>query len=269
MTEPSASSPSQPWQVAAILWFGANGLALASNKFGLWPEHMILWGFVLSFVALISVVLVISYHTTFGVDGVHGKVGLLVGVGFISAAMLLQTGSNLQSLLCGFGLLCGGLTIGQFVGGRISERQHLWPLVLVMVTFDVWSVYSMSGVTQNLVIAPEAEVTRSLLVLAVPVLGGEVEPILGVGDVVVVGLLMEAAYRLELARERVVKGLASGFGVCLLTLIIVQRPVPALPFIAIAAVGALGAQVVPTRRDLGAAIVFCVLTLGALSWLLS
>lgn len=211
-------------------------------------------GFALVFAALAGVVLVggagaavaaADWKATAALVGLGG--GLLVG-----GAQLEDAPS---ALLVGAGLLLAGNALGARLGREVRAASYLWPLVVVALGADIWSVTSPEGVTHQMVedgLPPGVP----LIILSLPVPGVGLSPVLGIGDVLFCGLLLGAVVRLGLSLQRVLVGLGVGFALCLAGLVILASPIPALPFLGIGGVAALGRSAKPVPRELGLAILF-------------
>lgn len=170
----------------------------------------------------------------------------------------LQAGVVLISLLA-----LGTLT-GSVVGSRVQAVWHVLFVALVSSAADVFSVYAPLGPTAAII---QSETSLGLLALPWPIPGTNlVAPILGVGDVVFASLYRSAtrAHRLSPARTGV--ALIAGFGLTLAALLVVERPIPALPFLGLAfvAVHPEVRQVPPAERKqawIGAIALLAVLAL--------
>jgi hypothetical protein len=114
-------------------------------------------------------------------------------------------------------------------------------------------VLAPEGVTRQ-VVEGNAPVALNMLVLAVPIPGVGVQPLLGVGDVTFTAFLVGAVRALGLPVARLCLGFAVGFGLCLLGLLALGLPLPALPFLGVAGAAGLGALVRPQWRELALAL---------------
>ena len=250
---------------SAALWFGAFGLGLILDG----PIGLTLGGpisaYIFAFVLLTIVIMASAMSLSQRWPDRSGVWAIGVGLVLVVFVTASDSSSTVYGLLVGFGLLIICLTAGAMIGRRIEEPNYLWPLTLVMVCFDLWSVFSSQGITQELVLAPEAQETRALLVLAFPVPGLGVEPVLGIGDVIVVSLLYSAVSWLGLSLRRLTIGLGLGFVLCLTALVITSVPLPALAFIAPCGVAALGQEAKPRISELVMAAVFCLIGLTVLT----
>nr|MDQ3038079.1 hypothetical protein [Myxococcota bacterium] len=126
-------------------------------------------------------------------------------------------------------LLVGGGVAGAVVGGRIQHAGHLSVVAVVSSIADAWSVMAPEG--------PSAAVVQqapllSVLALPFPMLGTDaIEPLLGVGDVVFVALYLTVSRRFELGLGRTIAALAIAFAATAMTVIALERAIPALPFL--------------------------------------
>ncbi len=250
--------------VLSALWFGVFGLLLILDRTAGSSPGLGLYSYILSFVMLAGTVMVSAWALSERWADRAGVLAALVGVLILVAALVSPLEVAMYGLIAGYALLlvCG--CVGALIGRRIEDAAYLWPLTIVMVSFDLWSVFAAAGVTQELVIEPTAEVGRALLVLSFPVPGLGVQPVLGIGDVIVVSLFYSAVHWLGLSLRRLTFGLSIGFGLCLMALFLFQVPLPALAFIAPSAVIALGDEAKPRMKELMIAAVFCAIGLSLL-----
>lgn len=179
---------------------------------------------------------------------------LISGIGAVALADQIAF-LPLSAVIMGAGLMLAGSHLGARLGSGIEQASHLWPLVIVALGADVWSVTTPEGITQQ-ILANEGPVGLTLVVLTLPIPGLELSPVLGVGDVVFSGFLLGAVDTLKLSMKRTMLGLAAGFIACWVALVILAVPIPALPFIAVGAVAALGSQAKPKAKELGLAVLF-------------
>lgn len=164
------------------------------------------------------------------------------------------------ALLHGGALVTAACAVGGHLGREVVDPRHVWPLVLVAASADLWSVAAPEGLTRSL-LEGEGPVALSAVVLHLPVFDGEgvaPAPILGMGDLLFTAFLLGASARLELPRRRALAGLLAGFGLCLLGLLVLQVPLPALPFIALSFAAAHGAAIRPRPHELAMALVFAL-----------
>ena len=182
-------------------------------------------------------------------------VGLITLVGGVAIACGSQIEGGLSALLIGAGLILAASSIGARLGHEVLEASYLWPLVIVALGADIWSVTSPEGVTRQ-IIGDGLPPGVSMIILTLPVPGLGLSPVLGIGDVLFSGLLLGAVTCLGLSMRRAMLGLAIGFVCCLAGLFIWAVPLPALPFIGLACVIALGRQAPIRLREAGLALLF-------------
>ncbi len=157
-------------------------------------------------------------------------------------------------------LLAFGSVLGGFVGGSIEHPGHLVFVVVVSSLADTFSVAHPSGPSALIANAPKA---LALLAISWPMFGTEqIEPLLGVGDVVFTGLYIAATRAHGLPLRRTVIALGLAFLVTMATVISTELPVPALPFLGVAMLIAQPAARRPPERDRTRAIVVvCAISL--------
>ena len=193
---------------------------------------------------------------------------LLVAAAAVIAAGLFAP-LTMGAILVGGAWLVAGGVLGVSIGRGVHFASYLWPLVIVALGADIWSVTSPEGVTQTLIVESEAPAaTIQLLMLSLVVPGTGLSPVLGIGDILFTGLLVGAARSLSLPIRRLLMGLMVGFGVCLIALLIIQLPLPALPFLGVFGVAALGSAARPKTSELLVAIGFMTVIFG-LRWVLT
>jgi len=131
-------------------------------------------------------------------------------------------------------LLVGGALAGTVVGSRIQHAGHLLVVAWVSTLADAYSVLSASGVSARVV---ESAEWLPLLAVSWPIYGTDaIEPVLGVGDVVMVALYLTAVRRHGLRERRTVVALAVAFAAVLVALFASGIALPALPFLGVAVV---------------------------------
>ncbi len=243
-------------------WGAAFGCLLALT--GRWPtdDVSLVVGFVVAFAALSAVVVVGSAGAALSAWSRRAIAGGLVAAVCVALAANQLEGAP-AALLMGAALVGAGCWVGAGLGRGVQEAAHLWPLVAVGVGADIWSVTTPSGFTNQVVVEGEAPALLSFIVLSVPVPGIGVQPVLGVGDVLFTGLLLGAVAALGLSMKRCLVGLAIGYALTLVTLLVLALPIPALPFIAVGAVAALGRQAPARVKEMAMAVGFVLLLFGA------
>jgi len=142
----------------------------------------------------------------------------------------LLTGTGLGHLLGSTALVCLALLAGRAVGERVARAGYLLPVALVASAADLWSVLAPAGVTSAVVERPEI---LPLLVLTFPYVGAEgYAPLLGAADVCVVSLYLHVAGRFGLPARRSAAAVILGLIAALAAVLVLARPIPALPMLA-------------------------------------
>lgn len=246
------------------------GSAVLNLVAPLWPQQDAIasrLGFVLAFGMVATAVVVGAIGAARArLSGRITAAALLPGALVIAVAHWAELPPAAMGVISGAVLLVLGTWIGAGVGRGVTQASYLWPLVLVAVGADVWSVTSPEGVTNQLVNAPTAPNAVSaiqFIVLGVTVPGVGPSPLLGVGDVLFTGLLAGAVVTLGLSVSRLVVGLTVGYALTAAALLALEMPLPALPFIGLAGVAAQGASAKPKLSELAMGLVFLGVLFGA------
>ena len=139
------------WPFAAA-WFGGYGLLLILGRF--WPSFSLSQlAFTVSFVCLVCALSVLlSSLKSFATDG--GRRWLIGVLSFAAVLLGAWLPIPAEYIAPWFGFFCalGGALIGAHLGGRMQDPAHFWPLILVAMAFDGWSVFAASGFTQAIVV---------------------------------------------------------------------------------------------------------------------
>ncbi|MBI2566737.1 MAG: hypothetical protein HYV63_06870 [Candidatus Schekmanbacteria bacterium] len=146
--------------------------------------------------------------------------------------------------------------LGLEVGGRIAQREHLVPLLIVVSAVDTWSVYR--GVSAGLVSSGKI----AYFLPSLPLAPEAWLPIIGVGDLCVVAIILAAGRSLGLPSWRGAAALWIGLGLARAVAHAVAAPLPALPVSAPIYYLALRRELPLSRRDLAIALAFLAV-LGA------
>lgn len=168
---------------------------------------------------------------------VHRRTLWLLVLPISALALIGQHSSPGAALAAGVAaaLLCGGSLLGTIVGREVEHAGYLVFVAVVSSAMDLVSVFHPTGPSAMLATSARA---MSLLAVPWPMLGtSQIEPFLGVGDVVFTSLYLAACRRHGLAQVRTVFALALGFVATALTVIVLERPIPALPLLGAAVVG--------------------------------
>ncbi len=188
-------------------------------------------------------------------------VALWAALGAYAAMSLIESRPPLAFAVGGV-LLVGSTWLMASLGREVISPTYLWPLVLVVVCFDFWSVFSPDGVTNQLVTAPKGPAMFNFLVFTVPIPGMGLQPVLGIGDALFLGFLAGAVHHLNLPPQRFLSGVVAGFVLCLVALLIWEKPLPALIFVAPATAIALGRSISTSPKEMLTAVAFVTLIFG-------
>ena len=250
------------WLVAFMGLYAADRLG-PSSQLVVWP----IAGFIVAFAATVAVLLLNAVAAS--QLGSSRRV-MAIGIGAACVAVLaavIDLPAALASAAGGLGLLVATTWAGAALGRQIAHRSYLWPLVIVAVAADIWSVTSPDGPTHELVARLEAAPMTLInpLMLSPPVPGIGVTPVLGAGDLVFSALLVGAVYHLGLSPRRALIGLVIGFALCLAALLIFLAPLPALPFIGVSAAASLGRAIRPKSREAWMGVLVAAGFVGAIA----
>lgn len=197
-----------------------------------------------------------------------GRLSLALAAG--GAALLLTVYlAGFSRALAGvqvIGLLAVGRGVGGGIGERVSHPGHVLPASIVAATADLASVLSPGGVSNAIV---QSERALSVAALAAPIFGSrEITFVLGVGDLVMMALVLAVARRFEVPRLRVGIALGLGLFAAFALSALFARPIPALCTIALALPLGSSRFVRLARRDRVATIVAAALAAGVIASLL-
>lgn len=162
-------------------------------------------------------------------------------------------------------LLGAGTALGAMVGARIQHPGHLGVVAYVSSVADLTSVFHEAG--------PSAQILESAPALAVLAVGApvpgtaDVSPILGVGDVILVGLYLAACRAHGLATSRTLVALAIGLGLTFVVLVALARAIPALPLLGLAVVVAHPEARLPPTHERAQALAGVVVVTALAAWL--
>lgn len=135
-------------------------------------------------------------------------------------------------------LMGAGALVGGAVGSQVEHAGYLVLIGWIAAVVDFGSVLAPSGPTAQLIESGEA--VLPLVALSWPMPGtGELAPVLGVGDVTMSALLVQAARATRLSVPRALLGLTLGFVLTFTLLVFFRRPLPALPMLGAGVVLAL------------------------------
>lgn len=244
--------------VLALLGFAAPRVSLELDG----PLGLVVFG--LSFAALGAILLACA--EALGVVDRPRWVAAAVSVaGLVLAHALRVAPSPLAAAAIDGALLTAGLVIGTALGARVLAAGHLVVVAYVSSLADVASVFVEGAPTSTIVAsAPLLQV----FALSFPVPGTpEPSPMLGVGDVVFVGLYFAVTRKFGLSVWRTLVALALGLASVFVLLLLLERAIPALPLLGLAMVIAHPeARAVP-RHERGQAVVGLVAFTALVAWL--
>jgi hypothetical protein len=184
----------------------------------------------------------------------------LVALGIAAPAPSLGATAIVAPLLLG-----AGTALGAVVGARIQHPGHLGVVAYVSSVADLTSVFHEAG--------PSARILESAPALAVLAVGApmpgtaDVSPILGVGDVILVGLYLAACRVHGLATSRTRVALGIGLGLTFVVLVVVARAIPALPLLGLAIVLAHPETRLPPTHERKQALAGVVVVTALAAWL--
>jgi hypothetical protein len=158
------------------------------------------------------------------------------GIGLVLAVILAVLGSPLPdlsgALIVTAALLSGATLIGAAIGRAIEHPGQLVFVAVVSAAADFASVFHPSGPSAAMA---HSELALSLVALPWPMLGTPaIEPMLGAGDVVFTALYLASARRHGLCMVRTVLALLGAYLATALTVLVLERAVPALPLLGLA-----------------------------------
>lgn len=161
---------------------------------------------------------------------------VLVAIGAL--ALVSAFGLDQQSIpgaaIVTIALLLGATCVGSVVGGRINDAGHLLVVGVVFTLVDTFSVLHQAGPTAAIV---QTQSIVSLVALPWPELGSptlDIEPVLGMGDIIATALFVAAARKHGLSVRRTAAALFLALGAALGVVVATRQAVPVLPFMAAA-----------------------------------
>jgi len=154
---------------------------------------------------------------------------------------------------------CG--TLGSSIGHRVEKAGYLFVVAVLSSAVDVVSVFAPRGVTAQVV---QDEVLLSVLAISWPMAGfREIFPLLGMGDVTMTALYFGAARRHGLRWGRGIAAFLVGYALTAMSVFLLEVALPALPFLAFAALAAWPeARVVPKEERRQAYVGIAIVVLG-------
>lgn len=241
----------------AALWTGIFGLLWAIDQSGLCAGLPGRLNYSLAFLLLAAAIAMSTLHA--GKASPSLRAGLagatLGGLGLFASLQLISPNVLLAYVSGGF-MLIGGIWLTASLGREVISRTYLWPLIIVVVGMDSWSVLSPDGVSHQIATQIQATEQFNFMILTLTIPGVGLEPILGIGDALFLGFMAGAVHRLELSQQRFLIGVATGFMLCLGALLIWAVPLPALTFVGPAIAIALGKEAKTTPKEIVSALIF-------------
>ncbi|MCC6876971.1 MAG: hypothetical protein IT378_21880, partial [Sandaracinaceae bacterium] len=175
---------------------------------------------------------------------------------------------RLGALTVTAGLYGAGMLFGASVGAQVKHLGHAIVVALVSACADVYSVFNDAGPTAQIA---QSEAALALVAIPFPRFGDVViDPILGVGDVVMTGVYFGIAGRHSLSRRATAVALGSAYVAALAVLLVLARAIPVLPFLGAAFVATFdGARDVPRseRRTAVIGVTLVAVFFLALAWI--
>lgn len=183
----------------------------------------------------------------------------LAGVLTITALYKLNLHSGVMPAFSALALMLVALPLGYWIGEKMERATHLIPLALTMSMADIYSVAEgpTKKIAEDLVAHQEkvAEVTRQAgqvvaselrtpladyIIVHLPLAGsGESSPVLGMGDFIILAFLFRAAWVHHIHPAKVFGASVISVFVALCAALVLNKPLPALPFIGIGTIGLL------------------------------
>lgn len=165
-------------------------------------------------------------------------------------------GAEIGPWLVLVGLLTSTTYVGGLLGSRIEHPGHLLFVGWVSSLADIASVYHHAGITHAVA---ESVAVLSVVALPFPMLGtSDIVPFLGGGDLVFLAMYFAVARNHGLSGTRMFAGLTLGLTATLVSLVVVQAVVPALPFLAAGVMVLVPEARRPPRAQRTPALVFAI-----------
>jgi hypothetical protein len=213
------------------------GLALLAP----WLRVPVLAAIALGFGSTVATVLLASHAAIRARLGHDVRSTLRVAaLGVLLSALALALGRGcvpgsprdvLTGLLSNGAILLFANALGTLVGARVPHGGHLLPVALVSSAVDLWSVLAPEGPTRAITVAPDPAWLRVLAASAPIVPSRAMEPMLGMADGVFAALYLSAIRRHDLSLTRATIALAAGLLSAGVAVVLLARPLPALPFL--------------------------------------
>ncbi|MCC7479103.1 hypothetical protein IT575_11675 [bacterium] len=183
----------------------------------------------------------------------------LAGVLVVTGLYALNLHSGIVPAFTALALMVIALPLGYWIGEKMERATHLIPLALTMSMADIYSVAQgpTKKIAEDLVAHQEkvAEVTRQAgqavaselrtpladyIIVHLPLAGsGQSSPVLGMGDFIILAFLFRAAWVHHIHPGKVFAASVLSVFVALCAALLLNKPLPALPFIGIGTIGLL------------------------------
>jgi hypothetical protein len=159
-------------------------------------------------------------------------------------------------------LLAAALSLGVLVGKQVEKASHIFAIVVIGSVMDLWSL--SGGVTEEIAASPY-NCYYFLLNWPLAGKGGMTYPLIGATDFLFVALFLFLAHRFHFSVSRNALGMAAAVALSVLSALVLQKGVPALPFIAAAVLVLNFRAILPDRRELTKIAVGTVVLVALLS----
>jgi hypothetical protein len=145
----------------------------------------------------------------------------------------------------------GAALLGAALGSRIEQPGQLAAVALVSAIADLWSVFDPGAPSARFAEQALAEPGKlALFALPFPLFGTPlVPPIIGAGDIVFTALYLAAFRAHGLSAKRLTLALLVAYGLALIGLVVLLRPLPLLPLLGAAVLACEPAARSLTRRE--------------------
>jgi hypothetical protein len=183
----------------------------------------------------------------------------LSGVAIVLGLYGLNAKGGLVPSLTALALMMIALPVGYWIGEHMERATHLVPLAIAMSLADIFSVWQ--GPTRKIaddVVAYHEKVAETVqthgeaaaaavrapladyIIVNLPFAGtGRSDPVLGMGDFIILAFLFRSAWVHHLSPARVFFSAVLSVLAALVTAALLNKPLPALPFIGLGTVGLL------------------------------
>ena len=192
---------------------------------------------------------------------VDAVAAVVIGIFFIKPFLMPM---EIRAIAIDVVLLSFASATGGYVGSRVQHPGHLFPACVVAACADVVSVVSPHGPTHALA---ENERALSLLAISFPVPGTRVfAPVLGVGDLVILALVLGAISVHGLPYWRSALLAAVGILFAGLVSMHLQTAIPALPFLVAPVIAFIPEARTLARKDRTVATIAIGVALVLAAW---